>query len=349
MMKFQKMALLIVPMIVSLTACLTPTPTPTPEPKPASTPTAPKIVSVDPPNDAGNIRKDANIVITFDQPMDKAATQAAYQSADIPSGAATFSWSGTDDATIMTVNPVNDLKYATSNSLSTNFEPKIYSFSVTNTAKSASGLPLSELLSSSFKTARLLYMRLEIGSPLAWGDVHSNGGIFRGKPTIAVGDDTDGSSIRGFLTFDFPPGQLDFESKDIQSAILHVDLLKIFGTPQVDGPTGLYCSKVRVVNVYVGGLLKLGAFEAENTSPKAPSDLIYLTQGFANITSLGTNFADVTSEVAKDFISRLSPTGGRTQFRLQCNRQTNTDTFADYYQFDLATEKPFIFLGYLAK
>jgi Bacterial Ig-like domain len=346
MMKFQKMALLIVPMIVSLTACLTPTPTP-PEPKPASTPTAPKIVSVDPLNDAGNIRKDTNIVVTFDQPMDKAATQAAYQSADIPSGAATFSWS--DDATIMTVNPVNDLEYAKSGNLFNKVEPKIYSFSVTNTAKSASNLPLSELFSSNFKTARLLNMRLEIGSPQAWGDVHSNGKIFRGQSTIAVGDDEDGSGIRGFLTFDLPSGQLNFESKDIQDARLYVDLLKIVGTPQVDGPSGLYCSKVRVVNIYIGGLLRLATYEAENTSPKAPSDLIYLTQGYAQTTSVGSNTADVTSEVAKDFLSRLSPTGGRTQFRLQCSRQTNTDTFSDYYQFDLTTNKPFIFLSYLAK
>jgi streptogramin lyase len=52
MMKFQKMALLIVPMIVSLTACLTPTPTPTPNPNPNPVTTGTLSINISGPTDA---------------------------------------------------------------------------------------------------------------------------------------------------------------------------------------------------------------------------------------------------------------------------------------------------------
>jgi uncharacterized protein YceK len=65
------------------------TTTPTP-PAPGSDTTSPTVVSISPPNGAKGVKDDENIIITFSEKMDKAATQAAYQSADLPASEVTF-------------------------------------------------------------------------------------------------------------------------------------------------------------------------------------------------------------------------------------------------------------------
>jgi hypothetical protein len=74
--------------------------------------TAPTIVSVLPDDGAGGVAEDAQIIITFSEAMDKAATQQAYQSATagLKASEVTFSWNA--DGTVLTITPNELLEYA---------------------------------------------------------------------------------------------------------------------------------------------------------------------------------------------------------------------------------------------
>ena len=76
--------------------------------------TRPTIVSVSPANGATGVRANANIVVTFSEPMDPVRRlRTAYQSADIPNAGVTFGWSADD--TVLTIDPNSDLLYARRN------------------------------------------------------------------------------------------------------------------------------------------------------------------------------------------------------------------------------------------
>jgi Bacterial Ig-like domain len=351
MMKFQKMALLIVPMIVSLTACLTPTPTPTPEPKPASTPTAPKIISVDPPNDAEGMRKDTNITITFSEAMDKAATQAAYQSVDIPAGQVVFGWN--DAGTVLTIDPNQDLTYRevftgsqTANS---------YKFSLSKAAKSALNVELDSALDSSFKTYKLKTLRASNALPS--GDIHNNGAVYT-LDTFAVGDDIDNSSVRGFLTFDFSKIPATVINSEIVNAILYVNQTEFVGTPIVNLFYGgtlptIVCLKCKrgltVSSVEIGSNLYKTTFDK---SPRFDLDgylkSVNATGGEIFQTFIGFNTIDATKAFNIDFQNRIS-LGDKSQYRIEIPNQTNSDGVADFLRFSLKDSPPYLQIRYLSK
>ena len=129
---------------LSLAACGgggTPTPTPQPQPQPGPDTTPPSIVSITPASGATGIAKNADIVITFSEKMNQAATQAAYQSTDLPASGVTFNWNA--DGTVLTINPNADLAYTAAG--------KTYSFSLSTTATDVAGNALPAT-TSSFKT-----------------------------------------------------------------------------------------------------------------------------------------------------------------------------------------------------
>ena len=112
--------------------------------------TRPTIVSVTPANNATGVRADTNIVITFSEPMERVATQAAYQSTDLPSGAVAFSWNA--ESTVLTINPSTDLAYATGGNLSV--AARAFALSVTTTAEDDAGNRLASDFNWSFRTLR---------------------------------------------------------------------------------------------------------------------------------------------------------------------------------------------------
>jgi hypothetical protein len=113
--------------------------------------TAPTVVSVDPPDGATGIRNDANLVISFSERMDRTATEAAYQSAGLPTSAVAFSWN--TDSTVMTVNPNAPLEYAEGDTPTT--AARQYAFRLSSEAKDASGNALAAF-SSSFSTLKVI-------------------------------------------------------------------------------------------------------------------------------------------------------------------------------------------------
>ncbi|HEY6557398.1 MAG TPA: Ig-like domain-containing protein [Polyangiaceae bacterium] len=120
------------------------------------TPSGPRIVSISPAPGAKGVRADANIVVTFDRPMDKSRTSQAYQSTDVPVSAANLTWN--TQATQLTINPSTDLQYAGGVVMTTPeaIPPRSYSFRITAAAQDATGKTLQQPVSSSFTTLRRL-------------------------------------------------------------------------------------------------------------------------------------------------------------------------------------------------
>jgi hypothetical protein len=117
--------------------------------------TRPTIVSVSPTNNATGIRANTDLVITFSEPMNRSATEAAFASADIT--AVTFSWNGS--STVLTVNPSIDLAYA-SGASPASVTARLYRASVTAAAEDAAGNDLGADYAWSFRTLRRLTQTL---------------------------------------------------------------------------------------------------------------------------------------------------------------------------------------------
>ena len=113
--------------------------------------TPPTVVSVSPANGATGVRSDASIVITFSERMNPSATEAAYQSADLPRSQVSSQWSG--DGTVLTLTPNNPLAYATGTDPVT-LTARSYAFTVTRGALDVQGNPLPQDYNHSFRTMR---------------------------------------------------------------------------------------------------------------------------------------------------------------------------------------------------
>jgi Bacterial Ig-like domain len=64
---------------------------------------APSVLRVSPSDGALGVARDGLIVVTFNHPMDAVATEAAYESSDLPATALDFSWDET--GTTLTLHP----------------------------------------------------------------------------------------------------------------------------------------------------------------------------------------------------------------------------------------------------
>lgn len=230
-----------------------PPPTPTSSAAPTSTSTSPPapttppapvagIVSVVPAKDAKGVRKDANIVITFATAMDQAATQSAFQSPNI--GQATFKWNAA--GTVLTVDPVNDLEYAT------DFQDKlvaakVYSFTLTDAAVDLAGTPLPAT-SSSFSTLRFIADKF-FATPALTGSYSTTGPVSTPAGKGVFGGAID-SGPRLLTSFDLSPLPHDLLPEDILRAT-------VGGIWQGNGDGDL---KFRINSVYYGDSLTAAAY-----------------------------------------------------------------------------------------
>jgi hypothetical protein len=112
--------------------------------------TAPRIISVSPANGETGVRGDVKLVVRFSEPMDRASTQAAYQSADILADSVSFAWS--EDRTELTIHPALGLAYA--EGTTPGAERRSYAVTFTDVAKDAAGTTLANTFSWSFATLR---------------------------------------------------------------------------------------------------------------------------------------------------------------------------------------------------
>jgi hypothetical protein len=123
--------------------------------------TPPSIVSVSPEAGATGVRSNENIVITFSEAMDRATTEAAFESSELLP--ATFSWNGS--STVLTVNPVATLVYA--EGAAPSIPAREYMVTLTNTAEDRNGNQLADALTWSFHTLR----RITHTIPIVWSNI----------------------------------------------------------------------------------------------------------------------------------------------------------------------------------
>jgi hypothetical protein len=275
--------------------------------------TAPTVLSVDPANNAKGVRDDANIVITFSEEMDQAATQAAYQSTDLPASEVTFSWNA--EGTVLTIQPNDFLEYAAGEDPS--IEAVIYTFYV-GAAKDVAGNSLIPF-SSSFSTLKVIVISIYATATLD-GDCYGSESCDTSSTTFLVGDlataPTD-SGYRSFVSFDLtsiPVGVVTDEARLI---------INKEGTNFNPDPYALGSMLLEHVN-YGDSL------SGEDYDTPVLADLgIYDS---ASAPATGYLASDVTSAVNDDLANR-AVRGSRSQYRLRFPIENNDNNASDYVSF----------------
>jgi Bacterial Ig-like domain len=306
----------------------------------ASLPAPPTVVSVSPENGAKGVRADAKIVVTFSKAMDQSATQAAYQSADLPAVGVTFDWNAA--GTEMTIKPNAPLEYAKETDVVV--MAKNYEFKLTSTAKDKGGLALTPL-TSSFKTLRQVTTILS-GEAARGGYVQSDGYVSKPGELMYVGDNERNLGIRGFLSFD-----LSVLPAGVGSGLLSATLkLQKYSDSTVQFKVGSPYSlannparldQVDLDHVVYGSSLDGGDYNTNSIALLGAIDSF--DQRFAKQTQ-----ADVLSAVLDD-LTHSADRENRSQYRVSLFKQTNNDSAYDYivYGSASAAPKPSLILEYL--
>lgn len=287
--------------------------------------TAPSILAI-PPDDGDNgVRADTNLVIEFDEPMDQDATQAAYQSAEIPAALVVFSWDA--EGTTLTIDPNDDLAYAQGVTPAA-VVALAYQFSLTSTATDLAGNTLANPAMVTFTTLRQLTPSFPAVDAMT-GDMAFNGtslGI-----EVCVGDQyfmagTNGW-VHGGITFDLStlPGDI-FE---FQAATLQGDQVALNGAPYSA------LGNLRAEHVVFAALTDL--WNAE---------LLEDIGEFSTSPTLDTRTMDVLTQVEADYANGAVQ-NDRSQYRLAFEQLTDNDGAADYACFSKAPESLVLALDYL--
>lgn len=151
--------------------------------------TKPSAVSSAPGTNEMGVARNANISITFSEPMNKAATQAAF-SITSPAGFTTGAYSWSADGRTMTFNPQGTFAFG---------QP--VAWRVTTDAQDLAGNALTQAISRGFYVVRQGTLVLE-AMPALDGHITSAGTVSTGASMLFVGDSVNVPSYRGFLSFD---------------------------------------------------------------------------------------------------------------------------------------------------
>ncbi len=155
---------------------------------------APQIVETIPADGAVGVAEDSTIEIVFSEPMDKVATQAAYQSADLPAAAVTFAWNEAGDR--LTITPNELLAYNPAYDLD---DPaRTYAFTITTAAESEDGVALASDIQVEFSTLRLFLQYFTADAGLS-GAVRDLAGVIGSGQ---LGDSITNDPSRYFVSFD---------------------------------------------------------------------------------------------------------------------------------------------------
>ncbi len=328
----KRFLLLSIPLLIALlSACFTaPTPTAPPTTPPANPndTTPPTVISVDPANGAKAIEEDQVIRITFSERMNQAATEAAYQSADLPP--VTLSWNAA--GTVLTIQPNDPIPYSyqVDTALS-------YTFSVSGAAKDAAGNSLA-LFSSSFSTLRAFYTEC-FGIANLDGYVDASGQAFPGL-SPRVGDLRDNAGVRAFFSFDLsaclPAGRI------VKDAVFNVFKPEGIGNPYSLGSVSLehvnYGDSLDAADYNTPVLADLGIFDSSSTPVRE--------RVYTDVTANG-----VTAAVQDDLANRATR-GNRSQFRLKFPVATNNNNNEEWVLYAGAESEsrdlaPFIQVNFL--
>lgn len=287
-----------------------PSETPVEEPPPA--PVGPVIVEVSPADGAGSVANDVNIVLRFSEPMDRAATEAAYQSEGIPSSSVFFFWS--NDDTTLTIVPAAPLEYP-SGSDPVLVEPRRLSYFVSASATSRAGQQLARPYEFSFVLLRQVQLSVfavqnrDLSGSFRSNDTYGAGQCARNQVNMCVGDvrvGRENDEYRGFISFEL--GELP-ESMVGLTATLNLEITGMSGNPFA-GLGGLVLEHTRF------DAIGLDAFES---GPLAEVGLI---------ASSGATGTAIAADVSSAIVDDLSE-GGLSQYRLRFEDVTDDDNTSD--------------------
>lgn len=264
--------------------------------------TPPKIISVSPKNNAKGVTTNAKIKILFNEKMNKAKTQAAYKSADLPKNKVTFHWNAA--GTQMTIKPKSLLTYG-----------KTYQFKIKKTATDLAGNKLSATKISKFKVIRKV-TKIIYSTPAADGWVRSNGTVETSNDDIRIGDSGihPNKTYRGYVSFNLNALPNSLTSGNILSAQLRVRKNKVIGKPYTDLDLG--SQKLIVDHVNYGLGLNFADY----------NPIVYANLG--NISIL-PNLGAVSKNVLTSFKKDMSNNRPRSQYRLRFRLNTDNDGKAD--------------------
>jgi PKD repeat protein len=255
---------------------------------------APKIVSVSPTAGQKGVKSDAVIVITFDEPMNKTATQGAFQSADL--GLVIFSWNTA--GTLLTLKPSVALTYATGSTA------KRYGYLLSG-AKDVAGNVLADS-SYSFDTLRRV-PNIFKSVPTIDGTASSDATVTRSSFSTQVGDDDKDVVKKTLLSFDLSSLPSTVKPEDLEQVDLSVYLLS------KDGAS----FETLVRHVAYGDTLNTASFSL------APLRLLGGTLGSKTDTvgqylSLSSEATKPTLlEAVRDDRTNATARGNRSQYRLE--------------------------------
>jgi hypothetical protein len=275
--------------------------------------TAPTIVSVSPEDGVNGVRADADLVITFSEPMDRVSTQAAYQSADIPAGAVTFSWNS--DSSVLTVNPNSDLAYADGNDL--NVVARSFAAQVTDTAEDEAGNRLASNFDWSFRTLRRITQTFSTGTIHNVRSSDTTLGIpcTSISPLTYVGDRADNVGLHLLITRDIsalPEGIVEWEVATLSSN-------------QVESEQSVFDDFGLILTHHVSLL-------PPTTATWSSSTLRALGQ-YSNSPAAGARSVNVRDALADDYEHR-SERQQTSQYRIGFERTTDGDSVADAVSFN---------------
>jgi len=274
--------------------------------------TPPTIVSILPENGEIGVRADANLVITFSEPMGRVSTQAAYQSADIPGSTVTFSWNR--DSTVLTVDPNSDLAYGEGSDL--NVVARSFAAQVTDTAEDEAGNRLAENFEWSFQTLRRITQAFTTGS------------VHRIRSTEA----TD--------TYPCPNTLLAFAAGDDASNIgLHLLINRDISTLpegivewEVATLTANQTASDQTIFDTFGIILAHHVSHVPPTSATWSSPKLSALGTFSNDPAAGPRSVDVREALADDYAHR-SERSQTSQYRIGFDQSTDGDEAPDYVRF----------------
>jgi hypothetical protein len=158
----------------------------------------PHVLSVSPSDGETGVRAHTEIVVTFSEPMDQAATEAAYQSTDLPAEEVTMTWN--EDGDELTITPADPL------ALGEGLDPDVveaisYAIMIDTAAQDLAGNALEEDYAFEFSTARMIIGAHPLDMPRS-GCMDANGDTNDVAVCAGDGGDQAGAHLKGFATFD---------------------------------------------------------------------------------------------------------------------------------------------------
>lgn len=274
----------------------------------------PTVLAYEPADHAVGIREDAEIKLTFSEPMDAASVEAAVVAPQLTTP--TFIWNL--EQTQVRIVPGTPLAYAEGvGDDPTVIEALSYEVVLQPTAVSKQGVPLTDATAFVFSTLK----RLETSAPVVDDltlHVSSGGQVALPDSDLRVGDTNINTTTRALMTFNI--SALTDRAVEIESAWFSAVKTAVVGTPFSINPS------ITSYHVTFSDLV------AGYSVP--PLDSMGL---FATIDTAGAK-QDVTAQLNDDLAHRVERLQ-QSQFRLQFDSTSDNDAGQDYALFGRDTLK----------